>query len=271
MPDTCPLALQLWTIRDAMTADPADALRRVAALGFRAVEPFGVGGTQGTRGERLARTIELRKLLDDNDLAVCAVHGQLPAKDDDLDAVFEELAALGTDCLVAAAPVTIEGCADALSSADGVRAMADRLTASAERAARYGITIGYHNHAHEFEPLPDGRLPYDVLWQHAGPDVVAEVDVYWVMAGGQDPAAVISGLAQRARLLHLKDGPADTTLPQTALGQGSLDIDGLLVAADGHARWHIVELDGCATDVFAAAGAGAAWLVERGWSRWAVA
>jgi sugar phosphate isomerase/epimerase len=206
--------------------------------------------------------------LDDNDLAVCAAHGQLPAADIDLDAVMEELAVLGTDCLVAAAPVAIEGCADALSSVDGIRAMADRLTACAERAARYGVTLAYHNHAHEFAPLPDGRLPYEVLWRNAGPDVVAEVDVYWVMAGGQDPAAVIAGLAERVRLVHLKDGPADTTLPQTPLGQGSVDIEAVLAAADGHVRWHIVELDGGPTDVFAAAGTGAAWLVDRGWSRW---
>jgi sugar phosphate isomerase/epimerase len=279
MPDTPqarPLALQLWTIRDELAADQARALRRVAELGFRAVEPIGVGDARLASGERIARATRLRELLDDNGLTVCAAHGRLPAADSELDEMLDELAVLGTGCLVAAAPGAVEGCADALSSVDGVRRLAERLTTCADRAAPRGVAIGYHNHSHEFAPLADGRLPYEVLWRNAGPEVVAEVDVYWVAAAGQEPAAVIAGLGDRARLLHLKDGPADPAQPQTVLGQGAVDIEGLLSASErtagpGAPRWHVIELDGYPTDPLAAAAEGARWLVERGWSRWEVA
>jgi hypothetical protein len=36
--DPSPIALQLWTIRDAMASDADEALRRVKAAGFSAVE-----------------------------------------------------------------------------------------------------------------------------------------------------------------------------------------------------------------------------------------
>ena len=207
-----------------------------------------------------------RRLLDDNGLVACAVHGPIPA-DAEFEALFDEMEAVGTDCLIAAHPTAVAGCESALDSADGVRALAERLNACAAYAATRGMTVGYHNHWHEFDVLDGGRVAFDLLWEHLDPGVVAEVDIYWAQVGSGDPASVIDALGERVRLLHVKDGPADTENPQTALGQGRVDLDGAL-AAGRHARWHIVELDDCATDMFDAAGAGGAWLVEHGWSRW---
>src|SRR4051812_21274573 len=63
-------ALQLWTIRDAMASDADEALRRVRAAGFSAVEvaPLPPGLSSGRLGEILAR----------HDLAVVSIHGDLP-------------------------------------------------------------------------------------------------------------------------------------------------------------------------------------------------
>src|SRR3989442_15175977 len=36
------LSVQLYSVRDAFAADPADTLRRLAAIGFTQVEPYGV-------------------------------------------------------------------------------------------------------------------------------------------------------------------------------------------------------------------------------------
>ena len=36
------------------------------------------------------------------------------------------------------------------------------------------------------------------------------------------------------------------------LGEGVMDIPGLLAASAGHAEWLIIELDECATDMFEA-------------------
>ena len=36
------LSVQLYSVRDAFAADPADTLRRLAAIGFAHVEPYGV-------------------------------------------------------------------------------------------------------------------------------------------------------------------------------------------------------------------------------------
>jgi sugar phosphate isomerase/epimerase len=272
MTDARPLALQLWTVREAYQADPAAALRRAREAGFRAVEPYGVVGDGSLPADqRLARVRRVRRQLDDNGLVACSVHGPIPP-DGEFELLFDELAELGTDTLIMPFPGEIAGVDAPLESADGMKAATERINACARAAASRGLTVGYHNHYHEFAPFPggDGLTPWDVLWQYADPSVIAEVDVYWAQAGCGDAASVVARLGERATLLHVKDGPADTVSMETVLGEGVLDLDAILTAAT-HARWHIVELDDWSGEMFEGARLGARWLVDRGWSRWAVA
>ena len=54
-----------------------------------------------------------------------------------------------------------------------------------------GITLGYHNHAHEFmRPDGGGPTPFDILIE-AAPIVALELDVYWAVVGGVDPARLL--------------------------------------------------------------------------------
>jgi sugar phosphate isomerase/epimerase len=267
-PEPRPIAVQLWTVREDLDTDQAATLHRVAERGFRAVEPYGLGAGDLDPAGRLARAATLRRLLDGEGLLACAAHGRLPAGEE-LEGVLDELETLGAPFLVVPSPGAVDGCAAALSSADGVRAMADRVNEAADRAAGRGLGVGYHNHWQEWQRVDGDRPAYDLLWERLAPAVVAEVDVYWARVGGQDPAAVIAGLGERARLLHVKDGPGDTERPQTVLGEGVVDLDAAL-SAGTHVRWHVVELDDCETDKLDAARAGGDWLVARGWSRWRV-
>src|SRR5690606_10624314 len=98
-----PLALQLYTVRNALAEDRAAALARAAEKGFRAVEAFGIGDPQRDVSERLADAREFRAQLDAAGLRVIAAHGSVP-EGDDAEAVFDELEILGTDRLIAPAP-----------------------------------------------------------------------------------------------------------------------------------------------------------------------
>jgi len=264
-----PLALQLFTVREAFEADRAAALRRTRELGFQAVEPYGVvGNSRLAPAERIARAREFRRLLDDNGLVACSVHGPVPA-DDGFELIFDEMAEIGTDTLIMPFPGEIAGVEAPLESADGMRAATERLNACVRAAGSRGLTVGYHNHYQEFAAFPDGSglTPWDVLWTHADPALVAEVDVYWAQTGCGDAAEVVADLGERVTLLHVKDGPADTVGMETVLGEGTLDLPAILTAA-GHARWHIVELDDWTGDLFEASVLGGRWLVEGGWSTW---
>ena len=115
--------------------------------------------------------------------------------------------------------------------------------------------------------MPDGRPALLHLFDHLAPDVIAEVDIYWAQVGGSDPKAIVAELGSRVGLLHVKDGPADVPQsPMVAVGDGVVDVPGVLAAAPG-ARWHIVELDRCATDMFDAVERSYDYLVGNGYSR----
>ena len=78
---------------------------------------------------------------------------------------------------------------------------------------------------------------------------------------------VVADLGSRARLLHMKDGPADEPKSaMTAAGAGAVDLAGIAAAAD-HAAWHIVELDRCETDMFDAVEESYRYLVGEGISK----
>ena len=107
----------------------------------------------------------------------------------------------------------------------------------------------------------------DVLFDQLDESIVAEVDIYWSQVGGFDPAELVAELGTRVTRVHVKDGPAEKYgQPMTAVGSGTLDIPGVLSAAP-NAKWHIVELDDCATDMFEAVEASYDFLVGNGISR----
>jgi sugar phosphate isomerase/epimerase len=88
----------------------------------------------------------------------------------------------------------------------------------------------YHNHDFKFTTY-SGRYALDVLLESADAELVgSELDVYWVKHTGLDPAAYIRALGRRCLLLHLKDMARDADRSFTEIGEGVLDMDGIVAA-----------------------------------------
>ncbi|MEW2390707.1 sugar phosphate isomerase/epimerase [Streptomyces venezuelae] len=231
-----PLSVQLYTVRDQLVADREGTLRRLAGLGYGAVEAYDVlGDPKG-----------LRRIVDDLGLTVSGTHAvQLlgPEPGPVLDAV----ATLGTDLAIVPAGIPPEE----FTSRDGLARTADRLNSLSDVARRHGIRIGYHNHWWEIEPRFDDAeagLPHavDVLAGLLDPAVFLEIDTYWAAVGGADVPALLRRLGERVRALHLKDGPGTKEDPNVAIGGGTMPVPEILAAAPD--AWRIVEFDSCAGD-----------------------
>lgn len=261
------LAIQLYTVRDALAADAAGTLGGIAGLGVTGVEPVcATGLSDDLRRDITQWTVpaaKLRRLLDDNGLVVASAHTALP-DGPHAEAILDEQELLGNTCLVVSSLYAVRGAGiDDLEHPDTLKRLAERFNRAAERAARRGMRIGYHNHYWEWRPGGHGRPGYDVWWDHLDPAIVAEVDIYWAHVAGADPASVIGGLGQRVELLHVKDGPGVLGPPMTAVGEGEVDVDAAL-AAGKHVRWHIIEMDECAGDVLATVRTSVEWLTRSG-------
>jgi sugar phosphate isomerase/epimerase len=237
-----PLAVQLYSVRDRMTSDRREVLRRLAEIGYGGVEPY----------DPLNDPAGFRDLLSEFGLTACSTHAAVHG-----DKREEILAAAGTIGLDTVIVPAISP--DEWTDAAGVDRTAAVLNETATRAADLGIRIGYHNHWWELENQVDGKTALEALVDRLAPEVIIEVDVYWAHVGGQDVPALLGRLGDRVRYLHVKDGPATKGEPMTAVGAGTLPIPEIL-AAGKSVEWRVVELDECATDMVEALAGSHAYL-----------
>lgn len=230
---TSRIGLQLYSLRDEAARDLEDTLRRVAAMGYEGVEPFGL--TPETAAET-------KRLCDELNLAVPSVHIAMP-EGENRQPVLDTLAELAPERAVCTLGQHEFG------SVNAVHEVCDRLNAANELLTHRGLSFGVHNHWWEFRPV-DGVAPYQLMLERLHPSVFFELDVYWMTVAGVDPAIALPQFGARAPLLHLKDGPAEMGQPMVPLGKGVLDVPGIVAANAVNTEWLVVELDECRLDMF---------------------
>ena len=178
MPDIR-LAAQLYTVRDftRTRADFAEAMRKVRAIGYRAVQVSAIGAVSDA---------DVKRIADDNGLKICATHTGYEQLLNDIDSVIKQHQLW--DCRhVAIGSMPPEFRADA----DGYRRFAEIGGRIGEQLAAAGLTFSYHNHSFEFFKF-GGRSGLDILFSESDPrHLQAELDTYWIQHGGADPTAWI--------------------------------------------------------------------------------
>lgn len=243
---TSKISVQLYTVRELLTEDTVGTLGRIAEIGFTQVEPFAF----------LSFGDALRQGLVEAGLSAPTTHQGFIGGE--LDEVFAAAKELGVQTVIDpyVAP-------ERWQSASDVAAIADQLNEAAEVAARHGVRVGYHNHAHEVESIIEGVTALEYFAGRLAPEVVLEVDTYWVTVGGHDPITLLPKLGDRVVALHIKDGPGTTeTKDQVAVGQGSLPIEQIIAAAPDALR--VIELDDSRGDRFQAVADSYAFLTGKG-------
>ena len=127
----------------------------------------------------------------------------------------------------------------------------------------FGLALGYHNHAFEFDSLVDGRAAYELFAESLPESVSLELDTYWAAVGGADPVALLKRLGRRVIALHVKDGPVSRdNLDQVAVGSGVMPIREIVAAAPAALR--VIELDDSRGDRFEAVADSVAFLKAEG-------
>jgi sugar phosphate isomerase/epimerase len=244
MSATQELSVQLYAVRDSLTADFDGTLERLAGLGFRQVEPF----------RMIDFAEQLRTGLSRHGLSAPTTHQQLIGAD--LDAVFAAASGLGIGTVIvpSADPARWQ-------TESGVIELAEEMSEIGAAATPHGVRVGYHNHHFELESKIDGRHALEVFADELAPEVVLEVDTYWAYAGGADVPALLRRLGGRVTALHIKDGDGTLdTSAQVAVGSGSIPVRDILAAAPHALR--VVELDDTTGDMFSAIEASRAYLIS---------
>lgn len=214
------VGLELWTVRDLLT-DPrtrADTLERVAAVGFREIEP-----DHGPSGGYLGLSPKaFRALLERLGLTMPSTHLAL-REGPDIEQRLEGLAIMGLRYVVLAPrgkalldiPGQMRMSGPAPTTAE-VRRDCEQLNQYGRLVSRYGMKVLVHNHTMEFAPLADDpqHNAYDILLRETDPSWVAmQLDIGWAAVAGQDIVALFNKAPGRFELWHVKDASNIKLMP----------------------------------------------------------
>lgn len=239
--DQYSLAAQLYTVRQ-FTQTPSDiaaTLKKVRAIGYRAVQVSAFGPIEPK---------ELKALLDGEGLYLCITHTPYDRLTGDLDAVIAEHKLWNCpNVAVGSMPNKFREAGEA-----GYLAFAKEANEIGRRLYEAGLTFSYHNHNFEFERF-GRRLGLDILLEETDPRYVqAEIDTYWVQAGGGDVVQWIRKVQGRMPVVHLKDmAIQNRTQIMAEIGEGNLNWPAILEACrQAGVRWYAIEQDVCQRDPF---------------------
>jgi len=185
------ISVQLWSVKEEVTADFEGTLELLAAMDFDAVEFAGVFGPYQDKPELL------NDYLDSLGLEASSAHvGVEQLQPDTIDQTIDFYQKLGADLLI----VPLDPRA---WDPEQIDALVQDLNWASERLTREGMQVGYHNHHLEFRPYKETSF-WEYLVESTDPQVVMQLDLAWVVFANQDPAALIRQYGERIHTSHIK-------------------------------------------------------------------
>lgn len=197
--------LQLYSVRDDIKANYQATIDTVAKTGYTGVEAAGYN-----EGLFYGMTpADFKKSIEDAGLEVLSSHTGHPLAENTKDTNWDEVwkwwdtaiqahKDAGMKYLVVAWIPTPKTLAD-------LQAYCDYFNQIGEKCNAAGIRFGYHNHNFEFTEI-EGEMMYDYMLKNTDPaKVFFQMDVYWVVRGGQSPVDYFNAYPGRFEILHIKD------------------------------------------------------------------
>jgi sugar phosphate isomerase/epimerase len=221
--------IQLWTVKEDMSKNAKDTLQKIASYGYKQIESFeGREGMFWGLGHK-----DFKKYMDDLDMKIISSHC-------DYSKNFEQKAAEAAEIGMKYLICPYKG---PQKSLDAFKKFTDEFNKAGEICKKNGIRFAYHNHDYSFKAI-DGQVPQDVMMQGSDKDLVDfEMDIYWVVAAGEDPISWFKKYPNRFKLCHVKD------LAKTAkghesvqIGKGTIDFKSILKTGSKEGlKYYIVE------------------------------
>ncbi|RYD49997.1 MAG: sugar phosphate isomerase/epimerase [Sphingomonadales bacterium] len=204
-----PIGIQLYTLRELFAADPMGTLAKVAAIGYREIE-FGGGGYE------TMDHATLRKTMDRLGLTCPSLHIGYETLGSDFSGAVKRAKTLGADTVV------LPWMTPELRNAESWKGAVANFNLWSGKLKQAGLGFAYHNHDFEFTVKSEGRSLFDMLIAETDPALVKiELDLFWAVAAGEDPKAIIQRMPGRIYAYHVKDRTADGKM--TSVGAGTID------------------------------------------------
>ena len=234
-----PIGLETYTVRDDFAQDPAGALKKAGAIGYREVE---------VPAEIPAGT--LKAYLRAAGLTAPSTYPGVPKDIESWKKTLDDVHPYGFRYIVVGDNPQLD--------AEAWKRRAELFNECGRLAQHAGMQFCYHAHEHEFARVDDSS-GYDIMLTRSDPELLKmEMDVFWATYAGQDPLDYFRKYPGRFPLLHIKDlkpgFPTSTTSfpydtgpnPFAPVGEGRIDWVKIFAHARQAGTQHIfVEQDRC--------------------------
>jgi sugar phosphate isomerase/epimerase len=210
------IGLQLYTVRDKISANQQETLEKLAQIGYNSLEAAGYN-----MNDRTFYGMGPKAFADHVKALGMPLHSSHTVYElDSADTVCEDAAQAGTKYIIY--PYLPDQLRENL---DGYKATAERFNKMGEIAKKHGLKFGYHNHAFEFDQM-EGQIPFDLLLAETDPALVTfELDLYWITKGGYDAVEYFRKYPGRFELWHVKDMVESEDEFFAPVGQGKIDFE----------------------------------------------
>ncbi|MEQ9443423.1 MAG: sugar phosphate isomerase/epimerase [Cyclobacteriaceae bacterium] len=246
--DISPIGVQLYSVRDVIEGDLQGTLQQLANMGYQEVESY--PGQQG--GHYFGMEPQaFSSMLQDMGMKLVSGHiatGNRSGDNQQTTTPWQQATLLsGFDAFVEKAAesgqtyVTCSWMDESLrQTPDDLKSTAELFNQIGQRCKDVGLQFAYHNHAFEYEKVGDSMI-YGFMLENTDPDLVQwELDMYWVVAGGQNPVEYLQKYPNRFPLGHVKDMDKQDHERNTELGKGSIDYTRILKVAKEQGMKHFL-------------------------------
>ena len=249
------IGLNMYSLRELCGDEKSlrDAFARVSDAGYRYVQISGLNQVDPKA---------IGDAMRDRGLQACATHLSWDQFTGDVNSVINLHGLYGTT------HSAIGGLPQEYRSLDGARRFVREAAKVLPALESAGLDFSYHNHSHEFCRL-ERRTWLDhvhELGKEVG--IKYELDLYWIVAGGADPAQYIERFASDMSIIHVKDMIATPDREQrfAPVGNGNLNwprifaeirripIEFVIVEQDAHYEYDAIENVARSFDFLAANG-----------------
>ncbi|RKQ92644.1 secreted protein [Solirubrobacter pauli] len=238
------IGIQLYSLRRLLPEGDRAAVRRMfnwlGRAGYTEVEMAGYYGFNARQIRNWLDDAGLRAVSGHDALNVDAANGQWESA---YAKALEDANTLGqkfTGFAWHPGPHTV----------DRYKYLAERFNRAGAMAAAAGLQFFYHNHDFEFaNKQPDGTPLYDILLNETDANLVKfELDLYWIIVGGENPLEYLGRDPARYPLYHVKDKTWKDRPDEQDwedVGPGSIDFPDIFAAGQGRRvdKHYIVEHD----------------------------
>jgi sugar phosphate isomerase/epimerase len=223
-PPQRPFGIQLEAVRDALTKDPDQTLKAIAAAGYTEVEGYARRESLALLPKIRQSGLTLRSCVIETPLITADWDNypqfkQLPLKD-----AIQSLKDAGAEyCSMGVIPLGARG-----DGEDFFRRTADRMNAAGELCRKAGMKFVWANQDFEFQGTL-GLRPIDIYRDRLDPNLVKlELDVVWLAAVKLNPVEFMKQWKGRVALVRLRNKAKDSFAP---IGEGEIDFGAIMKAA----------------------------------------